>query len=269
MSGHEQFAEDLALYALNALSGEERAGLEQHLATCAACKLELEQLRGDGVLLTLSTMGPRPPQRARQRLLDAVAREAPAISPTLSQTVRKDASFGRSLSGRSWWGWLGWAAAAAVIVFAASLWKENSVLKRDLLAASSVVSQRTLDLEQARNIASTLTNPEGQHFTLVAMKTPPQPQGKAMYVRNRSSLIFLASNMPALPAKKIYELWLIPEEGAPIPAGLFKPDAHGSAAVINPPLPPGIAAKAFAITVENDAGATTPTMPIVMMGAGE
>jgi anti-sigma-K factor RskA len=79
----------------------------------------------------------------------------------------------------------------------------------------------------------------------------------------------MANNMPSLPSQKTYELWLIPMEGAPIPAGLFKPDAHGSATLINPPLPPGMQAKAFAITVENEAGAATPTMPIVMMGAGE
>ena len=105
--------------------------------------------------------------------------------------------------------------------------------------------------------------------TLVAAKAPPQPQGKAIYVRDRSSLIFLASNMPAVPSDKIYELWLIPTTGAPIPAGLFKPDAHGSATVINPPLPGNVEAKAFAITVEPEAGSTTPTMPIVMVGAGE
>ena len=62
MSEHEQFAEDLALYALNALEGEDRANLEKHLATCSACRLELEQLRGDGALLALSTMGPKPPR---------------------------------------------------------------------------------------------------------------------------------------------------------------------------------------------------------------
>ena len=81
MSGHEQYGEDLALYALNALEGDERKNLEQHLTTCSSCRLELEQLRGDGALLALSTLGPRPPQRARQRLMDAVAKEA-AVSPT-------------------------------------------------------------------------------------------------------------------------------------------------------------------------------------------
>jgi anti-sigma-K factor RskA len=88
-------------------------------------------------------------------------------------------------------------------------------------------------------------------------------------VRDRSSLIFLASNMPALPAQKAYELWLIPPKGAPVPAGVFKPDAHGGATVINPPLPTRVEAKAFAITVEPEQGSLSPTMPIVMMGAGE
>jgi anti-sigma-K factor RskA len=264
MSSHEQFADDLALYALDALEGQERANLEQHLATCAACKRELEQLRGDTALLALSTLGPKPPQRARKRLLDAVASEPSRISAVPLREVAKDET-----RSRSWWGWLGWAATAAVIVFAVSLGKENYELKRDLRMASSILNQRTQDLEQARSLANALTNPEGQHFTLVAMKTPPQPQGKAIYLRNRSSLIFMANNMPSLPSQKTYELWLIPMEGAPIPAGLFKPDAHGSATLINPPLPPGMQAKAFAITVENEAGAATPTMPIVMMGAGE
>jgi hypothetical protein len=39
--------------------------------------------------------------------------------------------------------------------------------------------------------------------------------------------------------------------------------------VINPPLPPDTIAKAFAMTVEDEAGAASPTMPIVMMSAGE
>jgi anti-sigma-K factor RskA len=268
MSGHEQFAEDLALYALNTLEGEERAQLEKHLAMCSACRLELEQLRGDGALLALSTLGPRPPQRARQRLLDAVAKEA---APTLSQKARKDGAPGVHEVGprRSWWGFLGWAATAAVIVFAASLWKENSALKQSLASASAQAAQSARELEDLRRIAAPLIEPEAQRVTVVAVSTPPQPQGKAFYLRDRSSLLFVANNLPALPPQKAYELWLIPVQGAPIPAGVFKPDAHGSATVVNPPLPAGAEAKAFAITVENETGATTPTMPIVMMGTGE
>lgn len=267
MSEHERYAEDLALYALDALRGEDRARLDLHLATCAACRLELERLRGDTALLALSTAGARPPQRARQRLLDAVAHEESA-SPNLAQMPQRGGTPTRS-SSPTWWGWLGWAATAAALLFTLSLWRENLALKQTLLSASSQAVESSRELEEFRRIAAPILQPEAQRVTLVAAKSPPQPQGKAFYLRNRSSLVFLANNMPALPPQKAYELWLIPTSGAPIPAGVFKPDAHGSASVVNPPLPARVEAKAFAITVENEAGAAAPTMPIVMMGAGE
>jgi anti-sigma-K factor RskA len=94
------------------------------------------------------------------------------------------------------------------------------------------------------------------------------PAGKAIYSRERGGLIFVASNLNPLPPQKAYELWLIPTQGAPIPAGVFKPDARGGAMVINPPLPARVEAKAFAITIEPEQGSTTPTMPIVMIGSG-
>jgi anti-sigma-K factor RskA len=169
----------------------------------------------------------------------------------------------------SWWGWLGWAAAAAVVIFALSLWRENSALRQTLASASSRVETSTRELEELRKIAAPILQPEAQRVTLVAAKAPAQPQGKAFYLRNRGSLVFLANNMPPLPPQKAYELWLIPTNGAPIPAGVFKPDARGNASLVNPPLPAGTEAKAFAITLENEAGSSIPTMPILMVGAGE
>ena len=276
MSAHEQFADDLSLYALDALGGEDRAALEAHLAGCAACRLELEQLRGDGALLALSTLGAKPPARARQRLLDAVAKEpriAARVEPGASQQSSLRQSSLRQPSRRSWWGILGWAAAAAMIVFAASLWKENSALKSQMKESAlywqALTSQQDLDLRRARDVVSTLMAPEAQVVTVVALKAQPQPGGKAFYLRNRGSLVFLATNMPPLPVGKAYELWLIPPQGAPVAAGVFKPDAHGRGTVINPPLPAGAEAKTFAITVENQGGSTAPTSPVIMIGAGE
>jgi len=262
MTEHEQYADDLALYALDALQGEDRARLETHLATCPACRLELELLRGDTALLALSAAGSRPPQHARQRLLEAIAHE-PHISST------RELSSAAEPARRSWWGFLGWAATAAILIFAISLYRENSSLRQAVASSSSESARNARELEELRRIAAPITAPEAQRVTLVSAKTPPQPQGKAFYLRNRSSLVFLANNMPPLPPQKAYELWLIPTAGQPIPAGTFKPDAHGSASVVNPPLPAGVEAKAFAITVENEAGSPVPTTPVLMVGAGE
>ena len=75
MNVHSRFTEDLALYALGTLEGDEQVELEKHLKDCPDCRHELEQLRGGAALLALSASGPAPPQRARGRLMNAVTRE--------------------------------------------------------------------------------------------------------------------------------------------------------------------------------------------------
>lgn len=262
MSGHEQFGGDLALYALNALESEERAKLEQHLASCAECRLELEQLRGDGALLAVSTSGPKPPARARARLLEAIAQEGKTANSRARGAPEMRNPWSR-------WAWLGWATAAAMVVLAVLLWNENSALKQVLTAKNEESAQARRELEDLRKVAAPILSPQTQRITLVSMKATPQPQGKAFYLRSRDSLVFVASNMPQLPPHKAYQLWLVPPEGAPMPAGVFKPDARGSGTIVNPPLPAGTEAKAFAITVEDEAGVPHPTTPIIMMGSGE
>jgi len=254
VSGHEQFADDLALHALGVLSGDERVALEKHLEECASCRRELESLRGDMALLAMSTAGPRPPARSRQRLLDAAKREPRRVEEK---------------TAHPWWLPLPWIATGVLALILIFMSLQNAGLRRQVASMQRDVAGQQVELQKAREVVATLTASDAMRVTLVAAKAPPQPQGKAIYVRDRSSLIFLASNMPPVPSDKMYELWLIPTTGAPIPAGLFKPDAHGSATVINPPLPANVEAKAFAITVEPEAGSTTPTMPIVMVGAGE
>src|SRR2546427_12529446 len=98
MSVHEQFAEDLALYALGGLQGDERVALEKHVAECSACRRELEELRGDMALMALSAAGPTPPRRAPQRFTDAITRQPRAVP------VRPR---------RTWWAPLPWLAAVA------------------------------------------------------------------------------------------------------------------------------------------------------------
>ena len=47
--------------------------MEKHLEECAACRRELDQLRGDAALLLMSVTDAQPPARARQRLMSAIA----------------------------------------------------------------------------------------------------------------------------------------------------------------------------------------------------
>ena len=253
MNVHEQFAEDLSLYALETLSSEERQAVERHLEECSVCRRELERLRGDMTLLALSVSGPNPPSRSRERLMATIAKD-----PRRTQV--------RPRKAPDWWTALQYAAAVAAVVIIALLWNQNRDLRRRVASLEANSTEQQTQLMQAKELIASLSSTEAEHFTLVASNTPPRPQGKAIYVRSSGTLVFLASNMPQLPLQNTYELWLIPASGAPIPAGLFRPDLHGSATVIKPPLPLGIEAKTFAITIEPAAGSSAPTSQPIMVG---
>lgn len=255
MSAHEQFAEDLALHAMGALEGAEKSALEQHLAGCSACRSELLALQNDAALLALTATGPAPSARLREDLLRATAAE-----PRMVQVLPRR---------RPWALAFVFSAAAALALIAAVLWTENRSLKDTLTNVRRSYSQQRDQLTQTHDLIDTLMSDDSRRITLVAAKSAPQPQGKIFYLPGKAHLVFLASNMAHLPPGRVYELWLIPVTGAPIPAGLFKTDAHGGGSIVNPPLHAGVEAKAFAVTVEPEGGSPAPTSPIIMFGAGE
>jgi anti-sigma-K factor RskA len=253
MSVHEQFADDLPLYAMGALEGNERLAVEEHLLGCFVCQRELEQLRGDLALLGLSVSGSKPPSRCRKRLLAAIAKEPRRRLTRFS--VRE-----------IWLSVFAWVIAVAAMVAILALFEQNTSLRRRIAGLEARFTAEQQQLMEAKELIASLNSPEAVHFTLVEGKALPQPQGRAFYVTRNGTLLFLASDMPQLPPQKTYELWLIPSAGAPIPAGLFTPDTSGSATVINPPLPTGVKAKTFAITIEPKAGSPAPTSQPIMVG---
>jgi hypothetical protein len=165
--------------------------------------------------------------------------------------------------------WAGWAVAAGLAVAAGDLYHARETLRSTLSAQASQIDHLTADEAAARQVLDTMTDSSAMRVTLTTKgQTAPLPTGRATYVASKGTLIFLASNLAPLQPDKTYELWLIPtEEGQnPIPAGMFHPDGHGNASVIMPPLPKGVEAKAFGVTVEDEGGSATPTQPIILAG---
>jgi hypothetical protein len=132
------------------------------------------------------------------------------------------------------------------------------------------MSRLAADAASARKVMDILNDPAATRVTLQTPLVKPVPQGRATYRPDTGQLIFIANNLNSLPAlkpHKVYELWVIPADSRdPIPAGTFRPDANGNAEVILPPIPKGVVAKLFGVTIEDEAGATVPTMPIILAG---
>jgi len=256
--------EDLALYAMHSLSAEESAEVRAHVDDCAECSAELAELLSDLALVAMSVEQHPVPAGARERLMEKVAADAAAEG-------RKPATV-TSISDvpppRRVYSSIQWAAVAAMIVFSFALLLKNGSLNQELHKQKLLAEHQAAESARAQQVLDVLTAKASQHVLLTSGKARPEPTGRAVYLASSGSLIFQANNLDPLPQGKTYELWVIPADGkAPIPAGLFRPNAVGSASVILPPLPTGVPAKAFGVTVERAQGSDTPTAPILLAGA--
>jgi hypothetical protein len=258
MKTHDQFAEDLTLYALNELTGAELQEMEEHLQSCPACRRELHAMRADLALLGLSTSGPQPPARSKERLMRTIAVEPRGVSaPPPSPAPR------RSL----WAVLIPTFAALGLFVIMLVLVRRNISLKDEIAELGNRNQDQIAQLDRMNQELQLLTSPDAVHVSLNSQQTPRQPSGTAIYSPSKKRMMFMASNLAPVPEGKAYELWIIPAAGAPIAAGVFKPDDRGNAILMDHKMPEGVEAKAFAITVEKEEGSDKPTSPILLMGA--
>jgi Anti-sigma-K factor rskA len=263
--------EELALHAMQALTSEESAAVRLHLSECAECREQLGEVSGDLALVAMSVEQHPVPEGARQRFVDRIMATPFVSSQPASAAV---IPITREKKTPRFASWIPWTAVAAMLIVSVALGVRAYILNQQLESEDALlrrqerlIQARNAENLKARALLDVLTAPNAQRVVLTTGKTPPAPSARAVYLPSRGALILQASNMQPLPANKTYELWVIPASGAPIPAGLFRPDASGSASVVLPPIPQGVPAKAFGITIENAGGSNTPTAPIILSGA--
>jgi hypothetical protein len=168
---------------------------------------------------------------------------------------------------------LSWALVPAVLalgllVWAGTLWQQNQALHHNLEGLAALYRGTGEQLVQAQERLRLLSAPDAVQVSLNPQSEPRKPHATAIYSPSQKRMMLMASNLAPVPPGKAYELWIIPTEGTPINAGVFKPDEHGNAVIMDHAMPEGVIAKAFAVTVEDEAGSDKPTSPILIVGSG-
>ena len=261
MNGHPTREEDFDLYALGALEGDEKREIETHLATCAECAHKLAEARGRIALLALAAPPATPSAAVKQRLMRQI--RADALPAATSGPAAREPASARGLFGR-WWVTVLAPAGVALAIATIVLWNENRHLDQQLAALRASAQQQQQQLLEARDLADLIT--ANDTITVALAQQPGQPKGSAhvMYNAKMGMLMYEGEIAPA-PAAKSYQLWLVPATGKPISAGVFNPASeqpdHWMMKV-----PPGIAPKAFAVTLEPAGGMPQPTGPMVLVG---
>jgi anti-sigma-K factor RskA len=262
MNGHPTREEDFDLYALGALEGDEKAAIENHVATCPSCAEKLAEARGRLALLALAAPAAAPSPSVKARLMNQARSEkqsgarAPAVSPVPETT---GGLFGH------WWAAVlvpvGFALALASFV----LWTQNRRLDRQLVALHADMQREQQQLQTAREVAD-LINARDTMIVPLAPQ-PGMPKGSAHVMYNaKMGMLMYEGQLEPNPANKSYQLWIVPTQGNPISAGVFNA-ASTETDHFFMKLPPGIAPKAFAVTLEPAGGRPAPTGPMVLVGA--
>jgi anti-sigma-K factor RskA len=240
-------------YVVDALEPAERMLVEQHLATCADCRAEVESLREAAAMLPETTLS-APPPGLRDRVLADISKVRPlppVVEPTMLPTPAAEPhAEAIPLASRRRRFRPALAAAAAVValigggIVAGQPWDDSSNQQTELTAA-----ERVLQDPDAEHVLKEF--PDGATATLVRSGT----EGKA---------VLLTSKMPAAPAGKDYQLWL-QKDGVMVPAGLMPGKADQTVLLSGDPG----GATAVGITVEPVGGSDKPTSaPIALFPLG-
>jgi anti-sigma-K factor RskA len=196
MSDHSRWADTAGAYVLGAMATAERDEFEAHLATCAVCQVEVDELRPAADALPMAAPTMQPPPELKDRIMAEVEREAELLGAAGAGADRPPRTERRRR--RAWLS--GWRLAPVAAA---------------LLIAGVVVGIG-------------LGGPD--------TSTVPFDRAGAELEIDGDKATLVAEDLPAPPEGRVYEVWLMPEgSDTPEPTDvLFTPRSDGSATAAIP-----------------------------------
>jgi anti-sigma-K factor RskA len=235
-------------YALDALTDDEQAEFEKHLARCPSCAEEVRGLRETAARLAMAT-AVTPPPEMRTRVLAAVPRirQLPPTGRSRHAKAGERTGLRRLSLARA-------GVTAGILALAAAV---------AFLFVTQVSTSRQLQQARASNsaIAAVLAAPDARIESVPA--TVGGTVNAVMSARDREAVVTTA-DIPSLPETRVYQLWVITAAGAAKSAGLLAVTSSGSTApVLASGVKPG---DQLGITVEPAGGTAQPTTtPVVLV----
>ena len=226
------------LYALGVLEEPELSELHEHLGrNCEVCAPAVRRAAVRVSMFADMAAVVEPPQNLRGRVLASVG-----IVPQFR------------------WNWMQtWATVVAAVVLGL-LWAGH--LRRERIrdiAFHDAMEQ----VKQSEEVLALLSAPDT--IVRVSQEGAAQPPQGKVFLNPKRGVLLLASNLPPAPEGKIYEMWVIPAGGKPVPAGLFQSESNGTAVHLQQGPVDVASTGAVAVTLEPAGGAPQPTsQPLIV-----
>lgn len=273
MMEHQEYQELLALHALDALDAPERRSLEEHLATCSQCQLELIELRDAAGLLAHATTPASPGDEVRARILNQARAEAQRSQPAAETSAPVVAFRPRAAASR----WPNLMRLAAAIAFVALLlglvvfWRRDVRSRREIAQLSRQLDRQHNELSrdrdalaQQREALELLNSPGMKKMELAGTQTAKTARATFVYDRESGRAMLMTEGLPMAPPDMAYEVWFIPKGHSPMPGKMFTVDASGYAMMADHVPPEARENAVIAITLEPKRGSASPTGAIYL-----
>ncbi len=273
-------------FVLGALDPVQTHDVRDHLASCDQPHPEMDELGGAVPYLADSVEPVEPPVELKGRIMAAIDAElragqradaaadrlisslgAGSIRPAVEVEAAQDVPAAPSAvtanpapidlaAERARRSPVRWLAAIAAVVIIAALGAWNIGLSGQLTTAQ----QQQAAVDRVLVIAQ---GPGGQAAILVP-GAAGGPAGLAAVAADGSFALAM-HGLPATSGSQVYEAWLIAPSGTPVPIGSFAvgSDGTGTLTAAGVPVASGLT---VGLTREANAGATTPTLPMVVSG---
>ena len=268
MDRHVEIADKLEAYALGQLPEQERHEVDTHLRECAACALEVRELNAvlRGIGESVPPVAPSP--ALRQRVLASVAAET-------QEHVRVERRVGVvEQPRRGAWTWVPLAAAAVLVLAAGAVAFRIDQLRRELVA--DIAQERTINIELRKRLdqyagqtdlaLSILTAGDMREIPMTGNEATAIAAARAYWSPARG-LLLVADRLPAPPAGRVYQVWIIKGEEK-LSAGLLGDEPGGRGMLIVTPPRSGVdGSVTVAVTDEPPGGLPTPSGSIRLAGS--
>jgi len=253
---HEEALELAGLYALDALTPDEKAAVDAHLASCSEDHSEFATLGGVTPALAAVAEPVDAPPALKANVLAAyradvapklVQAPVPVVRPVVAASPRP----------RRWQApnWMGWAAAAAAVVLLALI----SIYGLNLRQQADQANQRADQLAAA---VAAMTAPGSQVAILHGSGAAAGVSGFAAFPANGSGYVVM-TDVPAAPSGMTYQAWFI-ADGKPSSAGTMAPSSDGNVVAAGVTPTPGTSV--VAVTLEPEGGSDQPTSTPIIVG---
>jgi hypothetical protein len=191
----------------------------------------------------------------------AIAREtAPEWSDEGSTTPPSPKLRRRILAsaGHEPFGWAPFLAGAALLTLSAAVYfgGRERTFAIEVLNLREQLGRQNVMLTRVNEALSILNAPGTSELSFAVGSA----RGK-VFVNPQQGVLLIASNLTPAPQGKVYEMWLLPKNGRPVPAGLIEPPPNGTVLHVDHEPVDAASLAAVGVTIENQGGASQPGSP--------